>query len=58
MVEHSPEIMVCADWIIDLGPGAGDEGGQIVAQGTPEDVARSDTPTGNVIAAARANGRR
>ena len=44
VVEHSPEIMVCADWIIDLGPGAGDEGGQIVAQGTPEEIARLDTP--------------
>ena len=44
--------MVSADWIIDLGPGAGDEGGQIVAAGTPEDVARSGTLTGAVIAAA------
>ena len=50
VIEHSPEVMSCADWIIDLGPGAGDEGGQIVAQGTPEDVARSGTLTGMVIA--------
>ncbi len=51
VVEHSPEVMVCADWIIDIGPGAGDDGGQIVAQGTPEDVARTDTHTGRVLAA-------
>ena len=49
VVEHSPEIMACADWIIDLGPGAGDEGGQIVGQGTPEEIARLDTPTGRVL---------
>ena len=52
IIEHSPEVMVCADWIIDLGPGAGAEGGQVVAAGSPEDVARSETLTGNVIAAA------
>jgi excinuclease ABC subunit A len=56
VVEHSPEIMVCADWIIDLGPGAGDEGGRIVAEGTPEQVARADTPTGRVLAAALGQG--
>ncbi len=49
VIDHSPEIMACADWIIDLGPGAGDEGGQIVGQGTPEEVARLDTPTGRVL---------
>ena len=50
VVEHSPEIMTAADWIIDLGPVAGDEGGRIVAQGTPEEVARSATATGEVLA--------
>ena len=50
VIEHSPEVMVCTDWIIDLGPGAGAEGGKIVAAGTPEDVARSGTLTGAVIA--------
>jgi excinuclease ABC subunit A len=44
-------VMVCADWIIELGPGAGDEGGQIVAQGTPEDVARVECATGQVLEA-------
>jgi excinuclease ABC subunit A len=51
VVEHSPEVMICADWIIDLGPGAGDEGGAVVAQGTPEEIAKSSTPTGGVLAA-------
>jgi excinuclease ABC subunit A len=56
VIEHSPEIMVCADWIIDLGPGAGDAGGRVVAEGTPEEVARADTPTGRVLAQALQNG--
>ncbi len=38
VVEHDEETMRCADWLIDLGPGAGANGGQIVAQGTPEEV--------------------
>jgi excinuclease ABC subunit A len=41
VVEHNLQMMKAADWIIDLGPGAADEGGQIVAQGTPELVSRS-----------------
>ncbi|MDG3005240.1 excinuclease ABC subunit UvrA [Paludisphaera mucosa] len=50
VVEHSTEIMLAADWILDLGPDAGDDGGRIVAQGTPEDVARSGTATGEALA--------
>ena len=41
VVEHNLQVMKAADYIIDLGPGAADEGGQIVAQGTPELVSRS-----------------
>ena len=52
VIEHSIEVMVAADWMIDLGPGAGDEGGQVVAEGTPEDVARSGTFTGQALAKA------
>jgi excinuclease ABC subunit A len=42
MVEHDMQVASNSDWIIDMGPGAGDAGGQIVAQGTPEDVAQSE----------------
>jgi excinuclease ABC subunit A len=52
VIEHSPELMICADWIIDLGPGAGDEGGRIVAQGPPEQVAQSGTLTGEILSRA------
>ena len=40
VVEHDDETIREADWVIDLGPGAGDEGGQVVAAGIPADVAR------------------
>ncbi len=40
VIEHNLDVIKTADWIIDLGPEAGDAGGQIVAQGTPEDVAK------------------
>ncbi len=40
VIEHNPEVVKCADWIIDLGPEAGDEGGEIAAEGTPEQIAR------------------
>jgi excinuclease ABC subunit A len=39
VIEHNMEIIKCADWIIDLGPEGGDAGGQVIAQGTPEEVA-------------------
>ena len=39
LVEHDPRVVAQCDWVIDLGPGAGDEGGRIVAAGTPDAVA-------------------
>jgi excinuclease ABC subunit A len=41
VVEHDMQVIAASDWVIDMGPGAGDEGGRIVAQGTPADVAKS-----------------
>ena len=38
VVEHNMEVIKCADWVIDLGPEAGDKGGQVVFEGTPEDL--------------------
>ncbi len=40
VVEHNPEVIKGADWVIDLGPEGGDEGGWIVVEGTPEEVAQ------------------
>lgn len=50
VIEHNLDVIKSADWIIDLGPGAGDEGGTVVAQGTPEDVADCEaSPTGQFL---------
>jgi excinuclease ABC subunit A len=38
IIEHNLDVIKCADWIIDLGPGGGDKGGEIVAQGTPKEI--------------------
>ncbi|MCH7712829.1 MAG: excinuclease ABC subunit UvrA [Chloroflexi bacterium] len=58
LIEHNLDVIKNADWIIDLGPGAGDLGGYVIATGTPEDLASNqDSYTGQylvkVLAAAR-----
>ena len=41
VVEHELHVIAGSDWVIDMGPGAGDEGGRIVASGPPEELCRS-----------------
>jgi excinuclease ABC subunit A len=41
VIEHNPDVIKVADWIIDMGPEGGDAGGELIVEGTPEDVARS-----------------
>ena len=43
VIEHNLDVIRCADWIVDLGPEGGDKGGEIVAYGTPEEVAEHPT---------------
>ncbi len=51
VIEHNLEVIKCADWILDLGPEGGAGGGKIVAEGTPESVARSTASyTGRYLA--------
>ena len=51
LIEHHLDLIKSADWLIDLGPGAGDRGGELIAEGTPEDVARmGHSQTGQYLA--------
>lgn len=51
VIEHNLDMMKNADWIIDMGPEGGDQGGQIIAEGTPEDIAKVKTSyTGQFLA--------
>jgi excinuclease ABC subunit A len=53
IIEHNMDVIKTADWIIDLGPEGGNEGGRVIATGTPEDVGRQDKSfTGQYLARA------
>jgi excinuclease ABC subunit A len=50
VIEHHLDVVKRADWVIEMGPGAGDAGGQVVAQGPPEQIARvAESPTGRYL---------
>ncbi len=49
VVEHDEATLRAADWVVDVGPFAGREGGRIVAQGAPSVIARADSPTGQLL---------
>ena len=50
VVEHDMDVVSHSDWIIDLGPGAGEEGGRIVSSGTPREVAAAGGKTAGYLA--------
>ncbi|MDJ0651880.1 MAG: excinuclease ABC subunit UvrA [Simkaniaceae bacterium] len=49
VIEHNTDLIQTTDWIIDLGPEGGKEGGKILATGTPEQIARKNSPTGHAL---------
>jgi len=58
VIEHNLDVIKSADYIIDLGPEGGDEGGEVIATGTPEEVAASPhSYTGQFLRQALAEGR-
>ncbi len=53
VVEHDKDIMLCSDYLIDIGPGAGKFGGEIVSEGVPASFLKGDTPTANFLKGSR-----
>ena len=50
IIEHNLDVIKCADYIVDLGPNGGDDGGKVIATGTPEQVAKNkDSYTGQYL---------
>ncbi len=49
VIEHNLDVIKTADYIIDLGPEGGDGGGEVIATGTPEEIAESGTYTGDFL---------
>lgn len=54
VVEHDPDIILAADYVVDMGPGAGADGGQVVGCGSPAELTGSDTATGRALGKYRA----
>ncbi len=51
VIEHNLDLIKCADWIIDLGPEGGENGGQLLAVGTPEEIVKDkNSVTGYYLA--------
>lgn len=50
VIEHNLDVLKCADYIIDMGPAGGKNGGKIMAEGTPEEVAKTSSPTAPFLA--------
>ena len=50
VIEHNLDVLKCADYIIDMGPEGGKNGGMIVAQGTPRQISSGDSPTAKYLA--------
>ncbi|MCM1021604.1 MAG: excinuclease ABC subunit UvrA [Muribaculum sp.] len=51
VIEHNIDVLKCADYIIDMGPEGGKNGGRIIAQGTPAEIAKTESPTAPFIRA-------
>ena len=50
VIEHNLDVIKCADWVVDMGPGGGEDGGQIVAEGTPSEITNaSESSTGQFL---------
>ncbi len=49
VIEHHPEVLAGADYLVELGPDGGERGGRIIASGTPRRVSKLSTPTAAVL---------
>jgi len=59
VIEHNLDVIKTADWVVDLGPEGGHRGGEILAVGTPEQIARDKrSHTGQFLARVLGNGRK
>jgi excinuclease ABC subunit A len=49
VIEHHPHLLAACDWLVELGPGGGPQGGRVIATGTPEQIAQLETPTASYL---------